>query len=143
MNIRRIWVPIFLTLTAGALGMELVAGLDNSARTVPWTELISGYVPQPITMTAIAVLATWLPAHFAHHYVGEPKPDRYSKTITAAVTAGLVALGSALTDDTLTRPELIAILTAILGGLGVYATPNASKTKLPAAAEEAAVRRDY
>lgn len=124
---RKIWTIVFLVLTGGALGMELWAGLDSSPTTVPWTELISGYVPQPITLTAISVLAAWLPTHFVHHYVGKTPPDRYTKALVPAVTAGLLALGSALTDDTVTRPELIAIMTAVLSGLGVYVTPNAKR----------------
>lgn len=121
---RKIWMIVFLALTGGALGMELWAGLDSSPTTVPWTELISGYVPQPLTLTAISVLAAWLPVHFVHNYVGRTPPDRYSKALVPAVTAGLVALGAALTDDVVSRPELIAIVTAIAGGLGVYAVPN-------------------
>jgi hypothetical protein len=123
-NLRKVWTIIFLVLTGGALGMELWAGLDSSSTTVPWTELISGYVPQPITLTALAVLSTWLPVHFAHHYVGSAPEQRYTKTLVTALTAGFVALGAALTDDHVTRPELLAVLAAIATGLGVYATPN-------------------
>lgn len=124
---KKAWTIVFLALTAGALGMELWAGLDSSPTTVPWTDLISGYVPQPITLTALAVLSTWLPAHFLHHYVGEKPDQRYTKTIVTAVTAGLVALGSALTDDVVTREELIGVVIAIATGLGVYMAPNAKK----------------
>jgi hypothetical protein len=137
---RKTWVIVFLVLTGGALGMELVAGLDSSPSTVPWTELISGYIPQPITMTAITVLATWLPVHFAHHYVGKAPEQKYSKTLSSAVTAGLIALGAALTDDTVTRAEMSAILLAILGAFGVYATPNASA--LPDAVRHLRARQD-
>lgn len=121
---RKAWTIIFLVLTGGALGMELWAGLDSSATTVPWTELISGYIPQPVTMTALTVLATWLPAHFVHNYVGAKPDQRYTKTVVTAVTAGLVALGAALTDDVVSREEMIAVVIAIATGLGVYATPN-------------------
>jgi hypothetical protein len=141
-NLRKVWTIVFLALTGGALGMELWAGLDSSPTTVPWTELISGYIPQPITMTALTVLATWLPAHFAARYVGSKPQPGYAKTVVGAVTAGLVALGAALTDDTVTRPEMVAILTAILGGLGVYAAPNAPAVPPPAPREDAAVRRE-
>lgn len=122
--LRRIWMIVFLALTGGALGMELWAGLDSSPTTVPWTDLISGYVPQPITLTVLAVLSTWLPAHFLHHYVGEVPQDRYGKVLVPAVTAGLIALGSALTDDVVTREELIGVIIAIATGLGVYVVPN-------------------
>ncbi len=127
MNLRKVFVGVFLALTAGALGMELWAGLDSSSTTVPWTELISDYVPQPITLTAISVLATWLPTHFVHNYVGKTPPDRYSKALVPAVVAGLLALQAAITDDVVTRPELLAVLAAVLSGLGVYATPNGPK----------------
>lgn len=127
-RIRKAWIIVFLVLTGGALGMELWAGLDTSPTTVPWTELISEYIPQPITMTVLATLAAWLPAHFRHHYTGQqPPPDRYSKTIVAAVVAGVTALGLALTDDTVTRGEMTVILLEILGAAGVYQAPNAKR----------------
>lgn len=134
-KLRKAWMIVFLVLTSGALGAELWAGLDNSATTVPWTDLISSTIPQPITLTAISVLAAWLPVHFIHHYVGAKPQDRYSKALVPAVTAGLLALGSALTDDTVTRPELLAIMAAVMGGLGVYATSN--KPKVDEAVEAA------
>lgn len=124
---RKAWTIIFLVLTGGALGMELWAGLDSSPTTVPWTELISGYVPQPITMTALAMLSTWLPAHFLHNYVGKAPTDRYTKALVTAVTAGLVALGAALTDDVVSREEMIGVVIAIATGLGVYVTPNTKR----------------
>ena len=126
---RKIWTAVFLALTAGALGMELWAGLDNSPDTVPWTELISTYIPQPITVTALTVLATWLPVHFAHHYGSSEGGDmgKYRKFIVAALTTGGVALASALTDDKVTTAEWITIGLATLGAIGVFSLPNAPK----------------
>jgi hypothetical protein len=124
---RRIWVITFLALTAGALGMELWASFDGNPDTTPWTELISTYIPQPITVTVLTVLASWLPAHFAHHYTttkGGPSMGKYKKTIVAVLAAGAVALTSALSDDKVTNAEWVAIGLAALGALGVYAVPN-------------------
>lgn len=139
MMIRRLWVPVFLVLTAGALGMELWAGLDSSPSTVPWTDLVSTYVPQPVTVTALTVLAAWLPVHFAHHYASEGKPvKKYSKSIVAVLTAGGVALGSALSDDKVTNAEWVVIGLAALGALGVYAVSNTTTVTRPA---DGSVRR--
>lgn len=63
-----VWTVIFLVLTAAPIGMELVAGLDSSPNTVPWTDLISRYVPWPIALGAYVALAAWLPVHFWAHY---------------------------------------------------------------------------
>jgi len=93
---RRIWISVFLALTAGALGMELWAGLDNSPDTVPWTDLLARYVPAPITFAAIAILTAWLPVHFTKAYErsgGGPvkgfkfKPVAWMTTILAVLTA--------------------------------------------------------
>jgi len=94
---RRAWIVVFLGLTAGALGMELWAGLDNNPNTVPWTELITHYIPAPITYAAIAILIAWLPAHFAGHYLQGGStmaniklyPVRYL-TIAAVVVAAVL-----------------------------------------------------
>jgi len=95
-TVRRIWIPVFLALTAGALGMELWAGLDSDPDTVPWTELLSHYVPEPITFAAITILCAWLPAHFTKAYQrsgGGPmkgfkfKPVAYMTTVLAVLTA--------------------------------------------------------
>lgn len=141
---RQVWIGVFLALTAGALGMELWAGLDHNPNTVPWTELISTYIPQPITVTALTVLSTWLPGHFAHHYSGSEggaAMGKYKKFIVAALTAGGVALASALTDDKVTTAEWVTIGLAALGALGVYAVPNAPAEVKPPATDP--IRRTY
>ena len=63
-----VWTVVFLVLTALPIGMELVAGLDSDPRTVPWTQLITTYVPWPVALAAYLALATWLPWHFWQHY---------------------------------------------------------------------------
>lgn len=49
---------------------------------------------------------------------------KYAKTIVAALTAALVALGAALTDDTVTTAEWVTIGLAAVGALGVFLVPN-------------------
>lgn len=49
---------------------------------------------------------------------------KYAKFVVAAATAALVALGAALTDDTVTTGEWVTIVLAALGALGVYLVPN-------------------
>jgi hypothetical protein len=63
-----VWSIVFLILTAMPIGMELVAGLDSNPNTVPWTDLITRYVPWPIALGAYIALAAWLPLHFWAHY---------------------------------------------------------------------------
>lgn len=50
----------------------------------------------------------------------------YAKGIVAALTAGLVALQTALSDNTVTAPEWVTIAIALLGALGVVLIPNAA-----------------
>ena len=49
---------------------------------------------------------------------------KYAKFIVAGLVAGLVTLQSAITDDTITTAEWVAIGLAVLGALGVWAVPN-------------------
>lgn len=63
-----IWTVIFLTLTAAPIGMELVAGLDRNPNTVPWTDLIVGYVPWELALAVYGALALWVPIHFWVRY---------------------------------------------------------------------------
>lgn len=49
----------------------------------------------------------------------------YAKFIVAAVVAGLIALQTALSDDSVTNSEWITIALAVVGALAVYAVPNA------------------
>lgn len=65
---RRGWVVAFLALTGTALGAELVAALDSSSATVPWTELIVTYVPWEVTAAVLGALIGWLPAHLGWRY---------------------------------------------------------------------------
>lgn len=128
MTKRQVWTGAFLAVTTAAIGMEFWAGLDNSANTIPWTEYLSTYVPQPITVSVLTLLATWLPVHFAHTYPATtPRGSamgRYRKFLVGVVGAAAVALTTALSDNQVTKPEWVVILVAALGAVGVYAVPN-------------------
>jgi hypothetical protein len=63
-----IWTVVFLALTAAPITMELVAGLDTDPNTVPWTQLITRYVPWELALALYAALAAWLPIHFYVRY---------------------------------------------------------------------------
>jgi len=53
------------------------------------------------------------------------KLPRYAKAIVAAVAAGAGAVGTALTDNTITPSEAWVIVGAVLGALGfTWAVPN-------------------
>lgn len=49
----------------------------------------------------------------------------YLKAVVGGLVAGLTALATAMSDDTVTRTEWIGVAVAVVGALGVvYATPN-------------------
>lgn len=48
---------------------------------------------------------------------------KYTKSVVAAATAGLIVLQSAITDG-VTQTELIQIVLAVAGAVGVYAVKN-------------------
>lgn len=68
MSRRAWWIVGFLTVTAVAVGAELVAAFDSSPDTVPWTDLLGEYVPWPVTAAAVALLVAWLPVHLYRRY---------------------------------------------------------------------------
>lgn len=86
MSHRSWWLGGFLTVTALALGAELVAALDNSPATVPWTELLTD-LPWWVTMPAALALSVWLPIHLAIWYrrrrTGNPTPRRHLAMTTS------------------------------------------------------------
>lgn len=55
----------------------------------------------------------------------------YTKTILAALTAGLTVLASVILGG-VTTVEIIQIVVAIAGALGVYAVPNKQGTRVVA-----------
>lgn len=53
------------------------------------------------------------------------KVSRYAKAIVAAVVAGSGTLATALGDGTVSTTEAVAVVLAVLGGLGfTWAVPN-------------------
>jgi uncharacterized membrane protein len=53
---------------------------------------------------------------------------KIAKFAVAALTAALVAVGAAITDDVVTNGEWVAIATAALGAVAVYLVPNRDTT---------------
>lgn len=49
---------------------------------------------------------------------------RYAKLAVAVLGAAVTMLGVALTDDTITTGEWIAVASAALAAVGVYLVPN-------------------
>ncbi|GGN40579.1 putative effector of murein hydrolase [Actinoplanes campanulatus] len=68
MSRRAVWITAFLGVTTVALVAECWASWDSSPDTVPWTDLIVGYVPGEITALVLGALAAWLPVHFGLRY---------------------------------------------------------------------------
>lgn len=62
------FVTVFLTVTAAALGMELWASFDSSPDTVPWTDLLTEYVPMELVFAALGAFLLWAPIHFYRRY---------------------------------------------------------------------------
>jgi hypothetical protein len=56
---------------------------------------------------------------------------RYAKFIVAALTAGLIALQTAITDDRITTSEWVTIALAVLGAIGVVIVPNKTDAEQP------------
>jgi len=49
--------------------------------------------------------------------------SKYAKFITALVAA-LTVLGTQIVDNDLSKADIITVIVAFLGALGVYAVPN-------------------
>ena len=64
----------FLTVTAGAIAMELWYAFDGDKDTEPYTTLIVDYVPGPVTAAVILFLMWWVPTHFRDAYKRGRKP---------------------------------------------------------------------
>jgi hypothetical protein len=64
MTKRTVWTVLFLGTTAAAVIMELVAANDHDPATIPWTQYVVQYVPEPVAMAALGVLVSWLIPHF-------------------------------------------------------------------------------
>lgn len=114
---RRFWIPAFLAVTAIAIGLELVAALDSSTATVPWTYLVRDYVPWPVTAAAITVLVVWLPVHFYQAYRRRPAAAlEVAVSTETSVTEPPVPPDPTdhRTDPLLLRAAFVAIAGAVL-----------------------------
>jgi hypothetical protein len=104
---RKVWIAVFLLLTAAPIGMEIWGAADNSNDTSTWTELISTWWPAPVTLGAIGFLTAWLGPHFLQAYRMRSTTDkapswwlradganRSWRTIAQGIVAtGLIAAG--------------------------------------------------
>jgi len=75
---QKLWTTGFLGVTALALGLEVWASFDDSDSTIPWTGLITEYVPEEITMLALSGASGWVLYHFYKRYK-EKREDGQSK----------------------------------------------------------------
>lgn len=62
MSRRSIWTAVFLSLTGGAIGMELLAAFDDSPSTVPWTSYLIS-LPWWVLAPLVLAFVGWLPVH--------------------------------------------------------------------------------
>jgi len=76
----------------------------------------------PVEWVNVAIMAIGACAVFAAPNV---PGAAYTKSVLAALTAGLVVLASVIVGG-VTNVEWIQIVLAVLGALGVYAVPNKS-----------------
>jgi hypothetical protein len=60
---RIIWTIVFLGGTVAVVIEEIWAGFDKSDNTVPWTDYIVTYIPEPVMWALVGLLITWLPVH--------------------------------------------------------------------------------
>lgn len=67
------WIAGFLSLTVLAIIAECFAAFDDSAETVPWTDLIVEYVPGEIFAVVLGALMLWVPVHFGIRYYKKSK----------------------------------------------------------------------
>jgi hypothetical protein len=106
------WTAGFLGITTGAVAAELVAALDNSPDTIPWTEYLTD-LPWWVTMPAALTLSVWLPLHLAYWYrrrAGQP-PEATMTTPTPDPNA---------TEPLLTRAGIVAAVTIALDLLVLF-----------------------
>jgi hypothetical protein len=108
---RTLWTAGFLTLTAGAVAMELVAANDSDPDTVTWTEMISAWVPQTVTFAAIGILVSWVGPHFTAAYRSRGT-DRGEPMITRSGLRWLKADAANRAWRTVLQGMAVAVLSA-------------------------------
>lgn len=109
MKRQTVLTTVFLTITAAAVGWELVAVVNPHDDLEPWTFLIADHVPPAITAAVIALLLSWLPGHFIEAYAekgktmtdptipsipppGAPKEPLLSVGTITAIVSGAIAV---------------------------------------------------
>lgn len=101
------YAKALVAVLAAALTFLVSAMSDGNITNVEWTQLAIAAV------TAVGV------------YVAPNIPEfPYTKTIVAALLAGLNLVVSALSDSTITTSEWLNIGLAVLAALGVYQVAN-------------------
>ncbi len=126
---RALWVTVFLTVTAVAVGMELWASVHHSPDAPTWTALTVRFVPQALATAAVIALVGWLPGHFQHAYQTTgggrmSKLSPYAKFVVALVGAALTAAQATL-PLTPTQHAWVTIGLAVVSAVAVYTVPNA------------------
>jgi hypothetical protein len=112
----KVWTSIFLALTVAALSMELWGALDRGDDTPPWTELLSRYVPEPVTYGVLAVVTLWV---FPHLYVAYRKVSAERRALTATAPRGASYASRWLQLDALNRAWRTFLQVAVsAGGVG-------------------------
>ncbi len=66
----------FLGVTAIAIVWELIGSFDTDPDTMPWTDLITQYIPGEVTAAALGALIFWLPVHFGIRYYRKSKGQK-------------------------------------------------------------------
>jgi hypothetical protein len=110
----KVWRVIFLALTAGAVGMELVAGIIWPGNDRPaWTDLLVDNVPAPVITAGVGLLVSWLPGHFkaaeARRAALQPAPSTQSKhpwRATVRTAFAIVVGGASLLPEVATATHL-------------------------------------
>lgn len=120
---KTVLTSVFLTLTAAAVGWEVVAVINPHDDLEPWTFLIADHVPPAITAAAIALLLSWLPGHFIEAYA-----ERKGTTMTDPTIPSIPPPG-APREPLLSVGSVTAIVSAALGLAVVFGfKPSADVT---------------
>lgn len=80
MNRKTIFRTVFLSVTAVAVGLEVLAATDSSSDTEPWTHLVVDYVPAPLALAFFLYLGRWVYLHFVDAYGKKGIPMASIKT---------------------------------------------------------------
>ncbi len=87
---RHVWTIAFLGVTALALVMECLAAFDRSPDTLPWTYLITHFIPSYVFWPVLTGLVGWIVYHFVEKY-RQVKRERDEARAAHAATTALLA----------------------------------------------------